>query len=218
MPDFAGEAERSRAAKNALRSCLLAVRRSKTTADRLEADASLQATLLSWIRTRHVSTMAAYAPIGTEPGGADLPDVLMNALPPAGRLLLPVLLDDGDLDWVRYSGRLVPGPRGLGQPDGVRLGVDAVRDASLSLVPPLAVSSAGIRLGRGGGSYDRVLSRLAAAPPPASPAVAKPQPLSPARDVPMSAPPPAGASPPSASHSSIPAARVDDVLIVALLY
>jgi 5-formyltetrahydrofolate cyclo-ligase len=109
-------------------------------------------------------------PVGPEPGGADLPDVLMDALPPGGRLLLPVLLDDGDLDWAVYSGTLVPGPRGLLEPDGPRLGVDAIREASLVVVPALAISAAGVRLGRGGGSYDRVLSRLATPIPAVSPA------------------------------------------------
>jgi 5-formyltetrahydrofolate cyclo-ligase len=160
MPDFASEAERSKAGKNALRSRLLAARRSKSAPDRLAATAALQAVLLAAVRTHNPLTIAAYVPVGTEPGGADLPDVLINALPSGGRLLLPVLLDDGDLDWVTYTGVLAPGPRGLLQPDGARLGVDAVREASLVVVPALAVSDAGVRLGRGGGSYDRVLARL----------------------------------------------------------
>jgi 5-formyltetrahydrofolate cyclo-ligase len=166
MPDFASDAERSRAGKSALRKHLLAARRSKTTPDRLSAAASIQTVLLSLVRAQQPSTIAGYVPVGPEPGGTDLPDVLVRALPPGGRLLLPVLLDDGDLDWAAYSGRLAPGRRGLPEPDGVRLGVDAIRDASLVVVPALAVSSTGVRLGRGGGSYDRALSRLASATPP----------------------------------------------------
>jgi 5-formyltetrahydrofolate cyclo-ligase len=53
--------------------------------------------------------------------------------------------------------------RGLLEPDGERLGVDAVLEADAVLLPGLAVDARGMRLGRGGGSYDRVLSRLAAA-------------------------------------------------------
>ena len=54
------------------------------------------------------------------------------------------------------------GPRGLLQPPGPRLGVDAIRNATLVVVPALAVDRSGRRLGRGGGSYDRVLARLSA--------------------------------------------------------
>jgi 5-formyltetrahydrofolate cyclo-ligase len=76
-------------------------------------------------------------------------------------VLLPVLLPDGDLDWAVFAGALAAGPRGLLQPPGPRLGVDAVRNAALVVVPALAVDRSGMRLGRGGGSYDRVLARLA---------------------------------------------------------
>jgi 5-formyltetrahydrofolate cyclo-ligase len=161
VPDFLGRAERSRAGKNALRGRLLAVRRSKSTPDRLAATESLRAALLPLVRAQHGSTIAGYVPVGSEPGGADLPDVLMSALPPGGRLLLPVLLDDGDLDWATHTGTLTRGARGLWEPTGDRLGVDVIREASLVVVPALAVSSAGVRLGRGGGSYDRALARVA---------------------------------------------------------
>src|SRR5690606_1073907 len=41
-----------------------------------------------------------------------------------------------------------------------RLGPDAVTEADVVLLPGLAVDARGMRLGRGGGSYDRVLARL----------------------------------------------------------
>ena len=110
-------------------------------------------------------TVAAYVPVGREPGGPDLPEALASALPPGSRLLLPVLLDDGDLDWALYEGptSLRPGPRGLREPAGHRLGVGAIREADLVLVPALAVDHSGMRLGRGGGSYDRALARAGSA-------------------------------------------------------
>ncbi|MFB7599105.1 5-formyltetrahydrofolate cyclo-ligase, partial [Streptomyces sp. NPDC056160] len=43
---------------------------------------------------------------------------------------------------------------------GRRLGPDAVTAADVVLLPGLAADSRGMRLGRGGGSYDRVLARL----------------------------------------------------------
>jgi 5-formyltetrahydrofolate cyclo-ligase len=155
MPVFAGHAE-SQAAKATLRDRVLAARRSITASDCRSASASLQAAIRALVRAQRPLTIAAYVPVGSEPGGPDL----VSVLAPAGRLLLPVLLDSGDLDWAAYTGSLSPGPRGLSQPDGERLGVDAVREASLVIVPAVAVDRSGVRLGRGGGSYDRLLARL----------------------------------------------------------
>jgi 5-formyltetrahydrofolate cyclo-ligase len=77
-------------------------------------------------------------------------------------VILPVLLPDGDLDWAPYDGPdgLVPASRGLLEPVTARLGPDAVATADVVLVPGLAVDTAGVRLGRGGGSYDRALARV----------------------------------------------------------
>jgi 5-formyltetrahydrofolate cyclo-ligase len=82
-------------------------------------------------------------------------------------VLVPVLREDLDLDWAIYETReqLSPGARGLRVPDGPRLGVAAVADADVVLVPALAVGDDGARLGRGGGSYDRALARVPAGRP-----------------------------------------------------
>ena len=100
--------------------------------------------------------MAAYVAVGSEPGTAALLDALVAA---GKRVVLPVLLPDGDLDWAAYAGDqdLVPARFGLLEPGGQRLGPDAVGTADVVLVPGLAVSARGERLGRGGGSYDRAL-------------------------------------------------------------
>jgi 5-formyltetrahydrofolate cyclo-ligase len=126
---------------------MMTTRRSLPPAVHRSAAASLQTHLDALVRRERPSTIAAYVPVGSEPGGVDLPSALAAALPTGGRLLLPVLLDDRDLDWSIYEGphRLRSGPRGLQEPAGARLGVDAVR------------------LGRGGGSYDRALARAAMA-------------------------------------------------------
>jgi 5-formyltetrahydrofolate cyclo-ligase len=155
MPDFALRAEKSRQEKLALRNRLLAARRSLTPEDRAKATQAVQAVLEDLVRAQSPTTIAGYVPLGPEPGGADLPEILGE------RLILPVLLPDNDLDWVRYRGpdALRPGPRGLREPLGPRLGVGAVTDATLLVVPALAVDRTGLRMGRGGGSYDRVLAR-----------------------------------------------------------
>ncbi|MGW2411678.1 5-formyltetrahydrofolate cyclo-ligase [Streptomyces tubercidicus] len=112
-------------------------------------------------------TVAAYVSIGGEPSTRALLDLLRAE---GVRVLLPVLLADNDLDWALYEGAdgLVRAGRGLLEPDGQRLGPEAVTEADVVLLPGLAVDRGGLRLGRGGGSYDRVLARLARAGAPAS--------------------------------------------------
>ena len=145
------------AAKRAFRVELLARRRAVTVAERTGADADLIAHLLAELGRRRATTVAAYVPMGTEPGGPGLP----GALSAAGlTVLLPLLEVDGALDWARYTGDLTDGPRGLREPTGPRLGQAAVAGADAVVVPAVAVDRRGVRLGRGGGSYDRALSLL----------------------------------------------------------
>lgn len=99
-------------------------------------------------------TVAAYVSVGTEPDTR----ALLDTLP--GDVLLPVLRPDYDLDWAQYDGALVDGPHGLLEPAGPRLGISAVSAADVVVVPALAIDRSGRRLGRGGGSYDRVLDRV----------------------------------------------------------
>jgi 5-formyltetrahydrofolate cyclo-ligase len=105
-------------------------------------------------------TVAAYVSVGREPGTRELLELLRER---GVRVLLPVLLPDDDLDWAVYAGpdALAPAGRGLLEPTGPRLGPQAVTGCEAVLLPGLAVDGRGMRLGRGGGSYDRVLARLA---------------------------------------------------------
>jgi 5-formyltetrahydrofolate cyclo-ligase len=103
-------------------------------------------------------TVCAYLPFGTEPGSA----AMLDALAARGvEVLLPVIPPaPGPLDWAAYRGTssLVAGRlRGVSEPSGPRLGIDAIAAAELVLVPALAVDRAGGRLGRGAGFYDRTL-------------------------------------------------------------
>ncbi|MEV6602221.1 5-formyltetrahydrofolate cyclo-ligase [Actinoplanes sp. NPDC051346] len=161
MSDFTRHAESCRLAKIALRGQLLALRRSKTRDALSDAAARVQKALLDHVRRQSPTVIAAYVPIGAEPGGRDLPEALRRAAPTAS-VLLPVLLPDGDLDWTPYedSSSLRPGPRGLLEPTGPRLGTSAVSNAELVVVPALAIDRRGVRMGRGGGSYDRALARV----------------------------------------------------------
>ncbi|MFI9329627.1 5-formyltetrahydrofolate cyclo-ligase [Kitasatospora sp. NPDC052868] len=143
--------------KSALRTRLLAERRALTPADR-EAAALALAGHAGELAAPG-ATVAAYVSVGGEPGTRPLLDALLAR---GVRVLLPVLLPDNDLDWAVYTGSegLAPAGRGLLEPVGERLGPEAVCAASPVLLPGLAVDRRGLRLGRGGGSYDRVLARL----------------------------------------------------------
>ena len=157
-----------RARKATIRAEALAARRRLEPARLAEAATRVRAALLdhlpellrSHAGSGEPPVAASYVPVGAEPGGPDLPDVLHRALPPGCRLLLPVLRDDLDLDWAAHDHELRPTRRGLSEPTGPRLGPQAIAEATLLVVPALAVDRHGVRLGRGGGSYDRALARV----------------------------------------------------------
>ncbi|WP_328904363.1 MULTISPECIES: 5-formyltetrahydrofolate cyclo-ligase [unclassified Streptomyces] len=149
-------------AKAVLRRELLAARRLLTDQDAERAASVLARHALGLPELAGARTVAAYVSVGREPGTR----ALLDALRARGvRVLLPVLLADNDLDWAAYEGAegLAKAGRGLLEPTGERLGPDAVLEADAVLLPGLAVDARGMRLGRGGGSYDRVLARLTAA-------------------------------------------------------
>lgn len=120
---------------------------------------SIAAHLLATPEVRRAATVAAYVSVSSEPGTGRIIEDL-DAL--GKRVILPVLLRDMDLDWGLYAGpgSLVPAWRGLLEPRGMRLGPDAIAGADVVLCPAVAVDRSGMRLGRGGGSYDRALARV----------------------------------------------------------
>lgn len=143
--------------KTALRDQLLTTRGRRSLAEVGQAAAAIAGHLLAAPEVRRAGTLAAYVSIGAEPGTG----ALIEALRAQGkRVLLPVLLPDGDLDWGVHTGELAPAGRGLLEPVGLPVGPDAVAWADVVLVPGLAVDGRGRRLGRGGGSYDRALGRV----------------------------------------------------------
>jgi 5-formyltetrahydrofolate cyclo-ligase len=101
--------------------------------------------LMSWLDGRPTPKVAAtYEALPTEP-----PTAWVRAgLTALGiRLIVPVLLDDKDLSWRDLQ-------------TGEDLGTEGIASAELIVVPALAVARhTGVRLGQGGGSYDRALAR-----------------------------------------------------------
>jgi 5-formyltetrahydrofolate cyclo-ligase len=147
------------AEKTRMRAELLAARRLLSADDLRQTALLLARRALDLPELARARTVAAYVSAGREPGTQELLDTLRAR---GARVLLPVLMADNDLDWAVYGGteHLVNARRGLREPDGPELGPDAVLDAEVVLLPGLAVDGRGTRLGRGGGSYDRVLGRL----------------------------------------------------------
>jgi 5-formyltetrahydrofolate cyclo-ligase len=115
-----------------------------------EADA-----LTGWLRTVPLGdTVCAYLPMRTEPGTAAMLDALLAR---RVTVLLPVIDGVGPLNWAPYAGELRAGPFGVREPSTTPLGVAAIIGADTVLVPALAVDRRGVRLGKGGGYYDRSL-------------------------------------------------------------
>jgi 5-formyltetrahydrofolate cyclo-ligase len=145
--------------KPGVRAAVLAARRALTGPERAAADAAITDHAIALVRGR--SRVAGYLPMVGEPGGPGLVDALAAQVEV---LLLPVLCPDRDLDWACYDGS-VERSGAMSEPTGPRLGVDAITGAELLLVPAVAVDGTGVRLGRGGGSYDRALARVRAGTP-----------------------------------------------------
>jgi 5-formyltetrahydrofolate cyclo-ligase len=146
------------AGKAALRQRLLAARRSVADDVRAGEARSLNDHLDAVVTSG--STVCAHVPVGAEPGSIEMLDVLLRR---AGRVLLPVARTTGDdtplpLQWGEYRpGQLVAARFGLLEPATPWLPKTALADASVVLVPALAVDRTGVRLGRGRGFYDRSL-------------------------------------------------------------
>jgi 5-formyltetrahydrofolate cyclo-ligase len=158
-------------AKRALRRRLLAARRELPAAALDLAGRELRARVLDLPEISALgrtegrrARVAAYLSAGTEPPTGPLLDALTGS---GHEVVLPVLLDDDDLDWATYDGRttLRAGRRGTTEPAGPPLGDAALDAVEVMIVPGLAVGTDGTRLGRGGGSYDRALARLSPGTP-----------------------------------------------------
>jgi 5-formyltetrahydrofolate cyclo-ligase len=129
-------------AKAALRTQILERRRARRVPERERAAAGLTRALLRGLAG--IRTFAAYVPEDDEPGHGRIPAAFTQL---GARVLLPVVPTNGrELAWAVDTGRLAPG-----------LGATAVGTADVVVVPALAVARNGIRLGRGGGYYDRAL-------------------------------------------------------------
>lgn len=144
--------------KRELRASILKRRAGRSDEDRAAAAEAIAAHLAA-AAFAQVPTVATYLSMASEPGTEPLIESLLAR---GTSVIVPVALPDGALDWVRYEpdGGLAPSTLGVPEPEGPRLGIDAISEAGLVIAPALAVDHAGWRLGRGGGYFDRALPRV----------------------------------------------------------
>jgi len=148
------------AAKQAMRERILEGRAGMTKDELKSHAAGITEQALALPQIEAAETVAAYYSIGSEPGTRAFVRALLDS---GRRVLLPIVLDDFDLDWAELtdpSDLETAGRLGLQEPTGSRLGPDAIADADLVICPGLAVDVTGARLGRGAGCYDRALARV----------------------------------------------------------
>lgn len=148
--------------KEQLRREMLAARRALSDEVRLVESEQICTHLAEAVARARV--VAAYVPVRTEPGTLQMLDVLSEL---CQNVLLPVTCtgpagEHLPLQWGRYRpGQLTAGRYGLREPAEPWLPAEAIAEAQAVLVPALAVDPRGVRLGRGGGFYDRSLSLCA---------------------------------------------------------
>lgn len=152
--------EVSVSSKRALRSRLRAARRERDltvdppTRQRAAADLSRHITTELLRRHPRPRRVAVFLSLPTEvPTDALLADLLAAGIEP----LVPVLLDDKDLDWAVWTESSEPSEPT--ERPGERLGLHGIASCDVVFVPAMAIDAQGRRLGQGGGSYDRALPR-----------------------------------------------------------
>ena len=143
--------------KRALRKEKLALRRALAPGYRIAADRSICHELLSLIREKGPSLVAAYVTDGTEP---NLREILESVLHSGAGLCLPRFEADGTYRMVRAEHLDLPvGPWGIPEPAADAPEIpDRELDSALWLVPGVAFDGHCRRLGRGKGVYDRLLT------------------------------------------------------------
>ncbi|MGX5359870.1 5-formyltetrahydrofolate cyclo-ligase [Kocuria sp. KH4] len=147
-------------AKARLRQELRAARSRRARAAREHAAVGFDRHLTELLAGRPHLDVAAYLPMPTEP---PLEPALAAAHRRGHRIWVPVCEPGRRLAWAHWTPDAPVRTGGLGglrEPAGTRHGPEAMRAVGVLLVPALAVSHDGGRLGFGGGYYDRFLADL----------------------------------------------------------
>lgn len=154
-PDLAGVEVED--AKEVFRRLIRTNRRNRSTAKR---DAAAEAIADVFDTVPEVTEAACVSVYVSRPGEPDT-SVLLDRLRARGvRILLPVLGDGLQRLWAEDKGRddlVERAPGRPPEPSGPFLPFEDLRSANVIIVPALAVDTNGLRLGQGGGWYDRAL-------------------------------------------------------------
>ncbi len=126
--------------------------------DHLLRSVQLWAALAALPEFQRAATVMAFKGFGSEPDT----DPLFARLAAEGKRLLLPRIDDGAIVVCDGNGPMARSRIGVDEPQGPALPVDQVE---FVVVPGLAFTPDGYRLGYGGGFYDRTLARLRAKQP-----------------------------------------------------
>ena len=142
--------------KKALRKELREVEKALPDAYRAEAGSVICARLLALPEYRSAGTVFCFVGAGRE---IDTRPFLEGALRDAKRLCVPLCVSMGvmELRQIDAMDRLVPGAYGIPEPVKGSPLVE-VDEVDFAVIPCLSCSRSGLRLGKGGGFYDRFLA------------------------------------------------------------
>jgi 5-formyltetrahydrofolate cyclo-ligase len=145
----------TKAQKRELRSQLIAARARLSQEDRFARSQAIAARVEALALIASARTVALYAPLGTEVDSGQLARAIGAR---GGRVLFPrTIIGERRLEFGACEPwELVKGPLGAGEPPPSARVVD-LEDIDAFVMPGVAFSEDGLRLGRGGGYYDVTL-------------------------------------------------------------
>lgn len=109
--------------------------------------------LLDIPEVKNAKVITSYYPMPGEPNLISLNDSLVSA----GKTLLLPRIVNKQMEFAKYEGQLIKRGKFHEPPGNIFIG-----EISVVLVPALAIDKSGVRLGQGGGYYDRFLVKTSA--------------------------------------------------------